>query len=83
MHKIQPAISQSIKRLEQNLGFSIVDRDSYRLKLTEQGKHFYLEASKLLAIRDDLKILANEFAEGNEAKFSILLRAYFLSSYLQ
>ena len=71
MHKTQPAISQSIKRLEQNLGFSIVDREAYRLKLTEQGRHFYLEATKLLAIRDDLKILANEFAMGNEAKFSI------------
>ena len=71
LHKTQPAVSQSIKRLEQSLGFALFEREKYRNALTEQGRRFYFEAEKLLNHHRDLSSLANEFAAGNEPSFNI------------
>lgn len=71
LYKTQPAITQSMKRLEGQLGFKLFDRQNYRVTLTEQGRRFYSESVKLLAVRDDLQIMADEFSSGNEAKLTI------------
>ncbi|GEK10482.1 LysR family transcriptional regulator [Pseudoalteromonas peptidolytica] len=71
LHKTQPAVSQSIKRLEQSMGFALFEREKYRNILTEQGRRFYFEAEKLLNHHRDLSLLANEFAAGNEPSFNI------------
>lgn len=71
LYKTQPAITQAMKRLEHQLGFTLFNRENYRVTLTEQGKKFYSESSKLLNTRDDLQIMANEFSAGNEAKLGI------------
>lgn len=71
LHKTQPAVSQSIKRLEQSLGFALFEREKYRNVLTEQGRRFYFEAEKLLNHHRDLSLLATEFAAGNEPRFNI------------
>jgi len=71
LHKTQPALSIAIKKLEEEFGFQILDRDSYRLQLTPLGKTFYREAEILLADASHLKSLGQELALGNEAKFQI------------
>ena len=71
MHKTQPALSIAIKKLEQEFGFQILDRNQYRLTLTAQGKTFYREAEILLNDVNHLKSLGQQLALGNEAKFSI------------
>ena len=71
LFKTQPAITLALKRLEEQLGFTLIDRKSYRVTLTEKGQKFCDESTKLLVFRDDLQILASEFALGNEAKFKI------------
>lgn len=71
LFKTQPAITQAMKRLESQLGFKLFDRQNYRITLTEQGKRFYSESIKLLGVRDDLQIMANEFSSGNEANLTI------------
>ncbi|NOU50327.1 LysR family transcriptional regulator [Pseudoalteromonas sp. JBTF-M23] len=71
LYKTQPAITQALKRLEEQLGFTIVNRNNYRVTLTEKGKRFCDESAKLLVFRDDLQILAKEFSLGNEARFNI------------
>ncbi|WP_105169589.1 LysR family transcriptional regulator [Pseudoalteromonas sp. T1lg23B] len=71
LFKTQPAVTQALKRLEEQLGFTLINRSGYRVTLTEKGKRFCEESSKLLVLRDDLQVLANEFSAGNEAKFSI------------
>ena len=50
----QPAVSAQIARLEQELGFSLFDRGTGRLKPTPEGVLFYAEASKALTGIDRL-----------------------------
>jgi DNA-binding transcriptional LysR family regulator len=71
LFKTQPAITQAMKRLENQLGFKLFNREHYRVSLTEQGKRFYTESIKLLGVRDDLQMMADEFSSGNEAKLTI------------
>ncbi|WP_125781630.1 LysR family transcriptional regulator [Pseudoalteromonas rubra] len=71
LYKSQPAVTQALKRLSDELGFALVTREDYRIRLTEQGKRFHQHAQKLLEQHNHLKILADEFSQGNEAKFRI------------
>jgi len=71
LHKSQPALTLAIKKLEAELGFQLLDRNQYRLTLTEKGKLFHREAAQLLSAQSHLTQLANELALGNEANFKI------------
>ncbi|MFC3033810.1 LysR family transcriptional regulator [Pseudoalteromonas fenneropenaei] len=77
LHKTQPALSQSLKKLEAELGFQLLDRTQYRLCLTEKGRHFQREASLLLQNHSHLKLLAKELAQGNEPKIKICYQPIF------
>lgn len=48
LHIAQPSLSAAIKKLEQELGFILLDRSKRELKLTKEGKILYSEAKKLL-----------------------------------
>ncbi|WLR50824.1 LysR family transcriptional regulator [Bacillus tianshenii] len=48
LHISQPSLSATIKKLEHNIGFSLLDRNSRELRLTKEGKILYHEAKKLL-----------------------------------
>ncbi len=48
-HISQSAISQQIKALEQELGFSLLERKNRKFTLTPAGEHFYRESQVLLA----------------------------------
>lgn len=71
LHKTQPALSMAMKKLEDELGFKILDRGNYRLTLTPQGKTFYFEAESLLTNAEQLKQLGNQLAQDYEAKYKI------------
>lgn len=43
----QSALSQQMKSLEQELGFTLFDRGSRQLALTEAGRSFYQSALKM------------------------------------
>lgn len=77
LHKTQPALTQSIKKLEDELGFQLLDRTQYRLSLTEKGRHFHKEAELLLSYQKHLLSLAKELAEGNEPKVQICYQPIF------
>ena len=49
----QPAISQSIKKLEEELGMPLFARDLHDISLTEAGRDLIHYARKMLAARDD------------------------------
>lgn len=55
----QGVISQSIKNLEQDLGFIIFDRNRKKLSLTKKGQLVVNEAEKILGIVDDIESINN------------------------
>ncbi|MCV2883092.1 LysR family transcriptional regulator [Aestuariibacter sp. AA17] len=71
LHKTQPAVSIAIKKLEEQVGFDILDRAHYRIRLTQRGQLFFQEAQVLLQEAEQLTQLGKELARGNEASFAI------------
>lgn len=54
VNKSQPAVSMTIKRLEETVGIKLFNRNGYRLELTEKG-HVYYQKCKLIV--DQIKQL--------------------------
>jgi DNA-binding transcriptional LysR family regulator len=53
MCRTQPAISQSIKKLEEELGTQLFARDLHDVSLTEAGKELVVYARRMVATRDE------------------------------
>lgn len=49
LHIAQPAVSQQIRRLEDELGLAVVERTTRRLKLTDAGELLVVRARRILA----------------------------------
>lgn len=71
MHKTQPAISSSIKKLEEELEIQLFDRSNYRPELTLHGKAFYEKSLKLLNGMQELEGLGQSFRQKEEPEISI------------
>ncbi len=66
LHKTQPALSMSVKKLEQQYDIQLLDRSTYRLKLTPKGKIFYRHAQQVLLGAEQLNSLGQHLSQGNE-----------------
>ena len=53
MNRTQPAISQSVRRLEDEIGSPLFARDVHEVTLTEAGRVLADYARRLLTMRDD------------------------------
>lgn len=74
LHKSQPALSASIKNLEEEFDIQIFDRSEYRPKLTEVGSVFINSAKKTLeASQDTLKIAKELGIKKAETKIKIAI----------
>ena len=51
--RTQPAVSQSIKKLEEEIGGQLFARDLHDVSLTEAGKTLLEYARKMVRARDD------------------------------
>lgn len=71
VYKTQPAISMTIKKLEQELGFAIFDRSGYRLELTEKGRIYYDKSQTILTQVQQLKSLTDSFKKGEEPQVNL------------
>lgn len=73
----QPAISASIKKLEQELKIELFDKNSYRASLTEEGKAFYEKAKKVLDEFNGLEEYGISLKKGVEQEIKIAIDAVF------
>ncbi|MEP1447702.1 MAG: LysR family transcriptional regulator [Paraglaciecola sp.] len=77
LNKTQPAISQSIRQLENSFKLALFNRSAYRLELTEAGKALYHKAALLLDDASALQKTAQHLAQGNEVSITIAIEASF------
>jgi DNA-binding transcriptional LysR family regulator len=73
LHKTQPAISFSIKKLEEELEVDLFDRSSYRPTLTAHGKAFYERSHKTMQGMNELESMSKAFQQKNEAEIGIAI----------
>jgi len=71
MLRTQPAISISIKRLEEELGESLFDRSSKSGTLTEAGKILHSYAQRMINLRDEALSAVGELRGMNRGRLSI------------
>lgn len=71
LHKTQPAISLSIKKLEEEMEVDLFDRSGYRPELTDHGKAFYERSLKVLQGMTELEGLSQSFRKQQEPEISI------------
>lgn len=75
LHKSQPSLSVSMKKLEEEFSINIFNREDYRPKLTDHGKVFYQKALQAISSFKDLENLGTELGAGLEAEIRISLDA--------
>lgn len=76
-HISQSAISQQIKALENELGFSLLERKNRKFVLTPAGEHFYRKSLVLVADYEQMCREASKIARGDDAVLKIgYLRSY-------
>lgn len=64
LHMSQPPLSQQIRRLEEELGLTLLDRNTRHVSLTDAGELLYNEAQRLLAEAATVERRLGEFREG-------------------
>ncbi len=75
LFKSQPSLSMAIKKLEEEFGIKLFNRDSYRPTLTEEGQAFYQKSLPALEKFNELTLFGTELGMGVEAEISISLDA--------
>ncbi len=70
-HIAQPALSQQVRRLEQELGVPLFDRTSRRVKLTEPGRVFVSHAQRILEQAEDAIALVRQAGRGREGRLRL------------
>ncbi len=77
LNKAKSAVSYSIKRLDEQLGFATLNRDHYRIALTLKGEAFLGKAKPLLKELAQLKEEVQKIASGVETKMAMSASAIF------
>jgi DNA-binding transcriptional LysR family regulator len=71
LHRTQPAISQTVQKLEEELGELLLDRSSRDGTLTDAGTVIYEYGQKLLNLRTEAQTALGELHQLNRGKLTI------------
>lgn len=71
LHRSQPAISQTIRKLEEEVGEALLDRSSRDGTLTDAGQVMYDYAQRLVNLRTEARGALTELRELHRGKLSI------------
>ena len=75
LHRTQPTISVSLRKLEDELNLELLDRSSYRAKLTDAGWQLYQKARAILRQVEDFSTFAHYLSIGHESTLSLAIEA--------
>lgn len=70
-HVAQPAISQQIQALEKELGFTLLDRTTHGVSLTNAGGAYYREITSILESLDRTARKARAISQGKAGTLSV------------
>src|SRR5699024_2319896 len=71
LHISQPSLSTSIRRLEDEIGFKLIDRSQRRITLTKEGGLLYDESTKLVKHYNMVRETALKLKERGPAHLSV------------
>ncbi len=77
LNKAQSAVSHMLKKLEDELGFTLLSRENYRPALTEKGEVFCRHSLRVLQRVQDLKAIAKTLNSEQEAEVALTVTATF------
>ncbi|OUR95650.1 hypothetical protein A9Q84_14200 [Halobacteriovorax marinus] len=77
LNKAKSAVMYSVNNLEEQLGFPLLDRSSYRSKITPQGEAFLYRSQKILDNMSELHDYCRQIASEVEMKLSISVSGIF------
>jgi DNA-binding transcriptional LysR family regulator len=75
LFRTQPTLSVSIRKLEDELGVSLLDRGQYRATLTAPGRKLCQKAQTILKHAEEFSLLAQHLAIGNEPELRLAIEA--------
>src|SRR5438477_5134946 len=73
LNRTHPSVFTAVKNLETQLGFALLDRDGYRVMLTEAGRSFHAKVRVLLAEANALRSHAAQLAMGEESELTVVI----------
>jgi DNA-binding transcriptional LysR family regulator len=73
LHKVQSAVSYSIRQLEESLGVTLFDRSGHRAQLTDVGRAILEEGRLLLSRARRLESLAARFQDHWEPRLEVVI----------
>lgn len=71
IHVAQPALSQQIKQLEEEIGVTLFERSRHKVRLTPAGKAFYENAQRILNQADQAVVKARKVESGDAGTIRI------------
>lgn len=75
LHRTQPTVSVALRKLEEEFGVELLDRESYRARLTPAGEAFCSKARLVLERARELSELGRQLAAGAEPEVRIAIEA--------
>ncbi len=75
LHRTQPTVSVSMQKLENEINVILLDRRSYRAKLTQEGWQLYRKAKAVLRRVEEFSSLAHYLSSGHESELHLAIEA--------
>ena len=73
LHRTHPTVFTAVKNLEAQLGVALLDRDAYRVALTNAGRAFHARTRVFLTELDFLHNHAAQLAMGEESELRVVI----------
>jgi len=73
LNKTHPSVITALKKLENELNFSLFDRTGYRITLTKEGRVFYKSAQRILDNINELGSLSLHLENNEETELNIAI----------